>query len=457
MKQNSFSIYSSLIALGTLFHFQINDLWLDQSSTVFCIVGSFVLLLKPTSIQRYFSLCLFQLWDWLARLPDTANHWMFLNIVNLFVVIYFLIRFYKDKKLPENGEEVYADLKLPLFLSLMLLYFLTGIHKLNYAFFDPEVSCATRLFVPKHGVGGSNHLQIMGNISVAGTLFVELVAPLLFFVPVFFKPLFFFCVLFHLVIGTMGIYDFSTFSIAILALFYLRDLDLTSLITNFIPQRVQYFLRPLVVYWPAIFITLSFIGKGRGYLWGVMAIGVLGVTFKALLKASNVSLFSEIRISKWPLLIWIPFGILIVVNGMSPYLGIKTTSTFSMFSNLRIGLGSESNHFIFKNPISPWHSSFNDWIIIEESNSDNLQDIARQEKRVSYYVLKSYVQNMALEEDVKEYPLSVSYVRKGERYRVKNAFEDKTLMEPNSWLGKRFISHRPYDPAIETKKAACKW
>jgi hypothetical protein len=78
------------------------------------------------------------------------------------------------------------------------------------------------------------------------------------------------------------------------------------------------------------------------------------------------------------------FGVLLL-NVSSPYLGIKTAGTFTMYSNLQTS-GLESNHFLFGR--TPFYTRMDDLVKIIESSDRRLSDISERDVSISMHELR---------------------------------------------------------------------
>ncbi len=91
---------------------------------------------RRPSITAYFLIFLF---------PEVANHLnliIYCNIVVVLTVAYAYLR-HRDSV---TDDEYFEMIRPVLRLSLILVYFLAGFHKLNEDYFNPEVSCAAEMF-----------------------------------------------------------------------------------------------------------------------------------------------------------------------------------------------------------------------------------------------------------------------------------------------------------------------
>jgi hypothetical protein len=97
--------------------------------------------------------------------------------------------------------------------------------------------------------------------------------------------------------------------------------------------------------------------------------------------------------------------VIVFLNGLSPYLGLKTENSFAMFSNLRTE-GNVSNHYIL--PASFQVFDFQkDMVEIVSSSDPYLHSLAATNKIMVFFDFKNYVAQFR--------PEQVEYIRNGQR------------------------------------------
>ncbi|MFD3000914.1 hypothetical protein ACFS7Z_11115 [Pontibacter toksunensis] len=124
------------------------------------------------------------------------------------------------------------------------------------------------------------------------------------------------------------------------------------------------------------------------------------------------------------------FPVIVFINGMCPYLGLKTESSFAMFSNLRTE-GGVTNHYFM--PIELQIFGYQkDAVEFISSSDPNLQKLADNNQLLVYQKFKSYFSDKK--------PAMVEYIRNGNRYRYEagNAELYNELTQVNPLLRKLF-------------------
>jgi hypothetical protein len=350
----------------------------------------------------------------LVQFPDVANHVniaIYCNLVMIFGIVYSLVRI---RDFPAD-DDCFELMRPVLRGSLILVYVMAGFHKLNADFFDPTVSCAgkmlgdlarmartTPLGIPTglvfaaailavgHRLLSSSplrrHLPVLAGVGVLGfgvlaavivlkpyppdatALLVlamavvvtvwELVGGLLLAIPRLQAPVLAFSWTMHATLALIGFVDFGALALALLFTFVpqpYRDTLSDSL-------RLPIVRRPLTrvhVYFAINLAAGVISGLASGFaaalLFNLAALVFIWPLLSAAVAArprpawTGVSLSSRMT-PKWMLVL----PALLVLHGITSYVGLRTAGNFSMFSNLRTE-GPLSNHFLLGgNPLKRW-------------------------------------------------------------------------------------------------------
>lgn len=137
--------------------------------------------------------------------------------------------------------------------------------------------------------------------------------------------------------------------------------------------------------------------------------------------------------------------LLILLNGASPYLGLKTETSFAMFSNLRTE-GRGTNHLLVTREARLTEHQ-DDLVTIERSSDAELERLSDHGYRLTWFEFRSYLSRKAQAGDG---PISVGYVRRGERRFVADATADPELSQPDQWLARKLLYFRPVPVAEST-------
>lgn len=288
-----------------------------------------------------------------TSLPNAANH----EIISVLIAATFAIAggyVWIGRRRIAEGESFltrwFDTARAPAAMTLVVVYLFTVFHKLNTGFFDPATSCAGALLGKMLELNGATvtlspaviQASAFGTIAAESLIMVSLAVPAL---RRFGLPL---GIGFHLVLAPASFWDFATLVFALYMLF--------------VPARVFAKLAPRAST-PRV-IALGAIGMhlmlATTASLGGGGIGPFGVRLNSLLVLSWYvgmipMLYLLVRTiladrGPWPgwrvkpvVLLVIP--LLAFVNGMAPYLGLKTVSSYSMFSNVHTEQGT-TNHLL---------------------------------------------------------------------------------------------------------------
>ena len=157
---------------------------------------------------------------------------------------------------------------------------------------------------------------------------------------------------------------------------------------------------------------------------------IFSLTMIAILIGSSLGWRKESlsdRLTKVPgILAWVTVAVL-ALNSASPYLGGKTGSTFTMYSNLKVE-GGVSNHFLI--PRLPIKTQQDDLVEIKYSSHQKLMSFKENGEKVNWLVLQQLAKKLP--------DASVSYVRDGKTYQVAHMGEDPALMNMDPIAGNLF-------------------
>ncbi len=362
--------------------------WVLHPTGIAFFVAIVGVLLKPSSSGRFLASCLLHLAYLWVRSPETPNHVLFEGFVGISILVAALL----NRKLRPGTafrEAVYVDAAPVLRLLLSGLYFFAVLHKLNWDFLNPTVSCAGFML---EGVSARLSLpppnSFVQNGAIWGTLLAESSIPLLLIsrrtrligIVVAWG--------FHLVLSLHPRPGIPGFSAMILAL--------------------------LSLYLPA-----GFFERLRGHAWiqrlvdvpwketlkrSVIGAGLIGAAAAIVILTSDVDIYGQGH-SAWVrlagLLLWLPYSgallialwlgwdntspaaqrhlpgnlkapVLVValvfaVNCMAPYMGFQTGRALAMFSNLRTEAGHTNHLFL---PRSMQIGSYQDDLVLVRGSTD---------------------------------------------------------------------------------------
>jgi hypothetical protein len=475
LSDDRFTIFSFLWAAAVIFHLGKWNIWLHSPVSFALGVSAVSVILKPSSAYRLYILIILQLVDAFEKMPWIPNHWLFASVVNLTILVSALILIISARNTGIERSRLFNTFAPALRLEFVLLYLFSLFHKLNTGWLDPAVSCSTRIFSSSFNHPGFLQSPLVSEIlPIYGTLAAEIAIPLFLLTRRLRIAGIIVALFFHFILGTFEYYNFSAVTYAMLFLFTpdniserlrelwngsrIRELYNYSLDPGFIDKvktpvlitagaaglalliytklnypGVQPFIEPMEVW------TL---GKPRLYyvflaLWGLFGSALIAVFLITLRKGEPLHYGTgRYFIPGYKILMLFP--LIIAINGGSPYLGLKTQTAWSMFSNLRTE-GGFTNHLIIRHPyyLADYQT---DLVEIKHSSDPRLSAFHEKGYLIPYFELRRYMSmNASSESD--EYKLE--YVRKGSNKKVSNPGDDPVLFEPENYFLRKLLSFRP--------------
>jgi hypothetical protein len=434
------AIFSFLLALGILLHQSLGHWALLDHTAVLGLIALAVLL-RPASLGLFLALCAAQLVSLLLELPMVVNHWLLLGIMSLSVLLCAALTVRPGRSDRENRAALWAAAAPVLRAQVALMYVFVTLAKLNAHFFDAEVSCAASMCRSlAEEVLGLPFPDWMALPAIWGTLAIEAGVPLLLLLPATRLPAIAIGMVFHALLALKGFVPFSGLVVAFYALFLPDDL----------PRRLELFLARNAGARAVAGRLARLAGSRRAFagaalLWllggaafefrwlpgtlahvryavltqgfALYAAALLGILLAALRQGGAPWYRSGAFRLAHPLLALAP--LLVVLNGLCPYLGLKTHHSFAMFSNLRTE-GEYWNHAFLPRAMRlfPYQA---DLVRIVSSDDPRLAEDAEDGSEWVYFQLRDYL--------TRNPDVSVTFVRGGEEVSVARVGDDPRFAE----------------------------
>ncbi|MBP0905116.1 hypothetical protein ACFSKN_05955 [Mariniflexile gromovii] len=407
-----FTFFSVFWAFSTLIHQLV---WLEWSHynipmgwmvTLFCILHIGTLGKHKT----FFILAVVSSMFWyLLRQPFSVNHLFYEALMSIFISIVLVFYYLKNKFSTQTItlESYFVTNAFPILrVGIILLYFFVVLHKLNYDFFKTEISCGAILFenllnnlqLTKlnfiDNFYNNNHILI-AQFSIYSALIAEAIIPLLLLFKRSRKLGLILAMIFHFLLGLeglMAIISFTGMMFTYLSVFWPVK-TVSAVINNLLPYKNK--LKIGFIAFISL-LALAYITKHIGTLmrlvnavWIIYSIFII-LIFIRFSKGENSG--NNISFRPKTSIYWI-FPILICINGFSPYLGLKTQTVFSMFSNLKTENGS-NNHFFIPNELQLFNYQ-KEIVVITETNMQELTGTDAWNNTKNYkYVLFEFIRKL---------------------------------------------------------------
>lgn len=414
-------------------------------------------MLRPGSVPVLGALAAFHVGAVFQHLPAVYNHWYFASLVSLALLVAAGSVAWQALRSPAPRTPLAQHFPGAFFpaarVALLLVYLLSGFHKLNRDFFSPEVSCATTLYGRlSERLGGLPAGPALLALIIVLTLAIELGVPVLLMLPRLRGAGVVIALLFHVVLALAGYPRFSATGVALLTLFLPEHPEFGQSELGRVGAKAWAALAAPVT--RALLVAGLAVGVAVGPVASEVLLLAAQLFLAAAVVAAALALLPVPAMSKplagaaaprhWQAAMLAP--VLVLASGLTPYLGLGTDRAFSMYSNLRTEDG-RPNHFLIPSSIQVFGYQ-RDLVQVIESNTPRLNYLARRRLLVPYAEFRAIISEApSAERDV-----AVTFVRRGERHVIPAARRDSSLAVPVPLPALKWLRFRPIEP---TGKRQC--
>lgn len=433
------AVFAVLWATATLFHVWVNP-WsqgVQEEPTVLgaghvtLSVAALVVLCRPRSQPALGALAVLGLVTAWMEAPVLGNHWLLAALVNLGLLLALIAG-----RCRGTGDVRLAARFVPVARwTLLAFYMFAAFAKLNHAFLSPEVSCAVRYgdqLLQSLYLGNLDPTGVWARLLPAAVVAVEVAIPILLAVR---RTRHFGVVVglaYHSVIGLNTTHLFADFCSVLAPLFILflppafavGVVDLAR--RNARPVKMA---RGLVVIASSIVLvalwsTPSAGGSdvrpdGLALAWIACDLAVLLLVLR-FLRRPNLGPVTA-RAARQPspaLLLVVPA--LAVLNGLSPYLELKSGYGWNMYSNLDT-VNGQTNHLLVPRTMA-LSKVQGDLVRIEATDDPGLGLYVTERYDIPFRQLRAYLSSRP--------GVSLVYQRAGQRRIADPAANDPELVRP---------------------------
>ena len=341
-----------------------------------------------------------------AHLPYQVNHHLLEDCVNLILLGALAIAWLRRRSgRAEVRSATYEAFAGPARGALVVVYVWSGIAKANTDFFDPMVGCAaTLLGTALHAEQSDAIVTWLATPAAAATLVTEIGLGLL----LAFRRTRFLAIpiglLFHLSLALVPIAAIQAFSYAAIATYALFvSPAVATAAGDLVGNGVRRLRRHLVatvtsgavavgVLVIAVRLASRAVGSDEAFtyarvsLWLLGLVVIVAVYFRSMLavvrrEGPRAVAVSDPLFTGSPVL-WV-VTLLVLVNGSLPYLGFKTQTSFTMFSNLWTEDGRTNHWFI--SPAIQIGDYQGDLVEIVEADDPELAEVAAAGHRLTRF------------------------------------------------------------------------
>lgn len=416
-----------------------------QWTALLANICAVILLVRPDSVRCLQVSIVSYLLTAFTIMPSIPNH----RVVLLFAGVAILVGTLRSSPL---SQKTIANLK---WLTIVV-YIFAVLAKCNYDYLHAEVSCASRFFseaLELHGLAvsgyavGANEPSLVGYWSLIAECFI-----LILLLPVRTRGIAVVLgILFHICLATHYAKYFANFSSAMFLLLFawLSEEQCQRIEARYLRDR-----RGLLVFWVLLLYgALAACALGaidvsswmivRYALWLILSAFLLFVVARGV---TTTPIKNDNRVLGVPSLLFVMVAIL---NGLSPYLGIKTRAGFSMYSNLRIE-PDYSNHIFMPTSLDLAGYLSDTVRIVETRDQTLLRQIGAMTERLPYISICAYIAEM--DDGPRGEDATVSYERNGQLVTAQRggALPD----DCPSWIARKFLLFGPVGVGSER---SCIW
>lgn len=363
---------------------------LDRPWNIATVALACIVLLRPDNGRLFTAMLVAQVVDYVAEMPGSPDHWALILFANMAILLVMIAR--------RSTATAVVTSAFPAVRAIVLItYSFAALSKYNTHFLDPVTSCA-------NAIAGRASFGTVG--SLQDTLFFPLVSlsvetsvPLLLLLPHTRRHWVRVALSFHFLLSVSPAFSVVDFTSALFAIFLLfLSPDEVGRMLDAISRGAA---RSAIVRdarrKPPVTAALAFVVFGfAGYASPVIAAALVFV-------AAQIYLLAILAAALWtwrvpgerqalgrPLWFQIPVLVLALAWALSPYLGLRTTGVFTMFSGLQTE-GAHGNHlFLPTRHLTTWQD---DMVMIEHSSDHVLDDSAKYDLAVPLVALRRMIKD----------------------------------------------------------------
>jgi hypothetical protein len=438
------ALFALLWAVAVLVHQADEGRFAAVGLDVVLIVAAVAVVVRPASRARLLALCVAQLLSAAVAFPHVPNHWLLVSAVDVMIVCAAAASLSAADGTP---TDLVARIASPARAALVVVYAFAAFAKLNGDFFDPELSCAPRLLhrirelLPALPLPGER-------TAIRASVAVEIALPLLLLRTPTWRAGIALGGAFHLFLALAGFYEFAAVGLALYALYLPSDFSLRAPRAWVRPDDRR--MRSFMV-----------VGVATAVCYALMHSWRLDAVARVLPPLASVAPSGRIAG-----LLWLPLGVVTLatlvrvmrirpddgsargwrsapaawaivaavgLNGLAPYLGLKTEASYTMFSNLRTEGGSW-NHLVMPVEVRRF-TLLNDLVRPLEASDDWLRARVETGDRLVFLGFHHYASRRP--------ELRVRYERAGEVHDVKRVAHDPVLSRPVPYLVRKLLWFKP--------------
>lgn len=397
---DALAIVALLWAAQTLIQLTVFHDWRGVTGLVGWIAFGLAIgvLLNPRSLRLFMALIIFATSRYIIDWPFVSNHLLLDTFISVAIVGSAArvvgSKIVRSAPLGQGERDAIVQTLSPLVTAMfVLMYYWIVISKMNHDFINKEMSCMHSMYI--YVINRNDIIEFAGSLFSVDILFwvfmiIEWMLPLMLTFRRTRSWAIYVGVPFHLLLGVMGHYWYSSLVLTLYAIVALPSvMEALPLAVEKLGavglKRVRTAFRAVVTAGAVLFAASAIIAPVQGFmsltmevlLWSVPA-GLVGLALVWAVAQSHYRHGIWTEINTWPLvsrrpgLLWGVVG-LMSLNSLSPYIGYKTTGAISMYSNLRTE-GDFNNHMFM--PTIDLFEYQDDLVEVIDSNDPIIRGLA---------------------------------------------------------------------------------
>ena len=448
-ERTHFAIFSLLFAVAVLIHQARLSDWEVVSIHALLSLAALWLLVRPTSVVRFATVAVLLALDVADQMPTLVNHLWVTGVFGGAVAVAMGVALLRERAWARDGGELYARFAPVLRNVVILVYLFAALAKMNDSFLDASVSCAVAMnedlldYAPVELAAGWQE-----PLAIWATIAIELAIPALL---IFGRSRLLGIALgvpFHVVLALAGHVAFSGFAMAFYALFL--PLDFPARLNRLrarmpalgaAARRIAALGRSPLAF-PALALgwllcAVVVTERARGpfdksvtVLFVLYAAVLGGIVALAVLDRRPVVARPHAFRLTHPA--WALVPVLVVANALSPYVGLKTQVSFTMYSNLQTE-GDQWNHALIPESVRVFDLQ-DDLVRVVSSSDEELNEATRGGTRLVWH---DFRRRMLDRPDA-----SVTYAHAGRRFEAARAGDDPRLSRGESLAERKLLEFR---------------
>ena len=447
-------MFAWLWAMSLIWHYLDPDYGMTAGWTDLPVVlAAILVLVRPQNCYFLLTVAAAVMFDFLVTSPVSKNHWTTHFFIAATLCASFGMLALRRRSVDIASRD-WLDAFRPVVCALiLLLYLFASLHKLNSGFFAAGGSAEEIYFMILSG----KHLSAFAHLFPTGDAFLAILPPLSVSIELLIPVLLYFRhtrlaailigILFHALLSLRVYPPDTDYPILLGAAYilFLPDCSMKIINASILDRlrRNRHYQPIMGIAVPAFLLAVIFVpllysvpdrvgvfwfkfANLKSAHWAAYIIIYVALLVFLLYKLRSKAFISRLLIlrgARKPLFAIIA---LVIFVGMSPYLGLRTTAAFTMFSGLKTE-GSQSNHFFM--PLELQIFDYQKQVCVIETTAEEIPVTALTGELLTWFHFRELTRNNP--------DASITYTFEGQRFELER-IADKPVLTARPDLFERF-------------------